>query len=224
MTTLNSADSAGKDLLRSAVHQTCSRLQNMYFSDPGSAENHAARASLAKLRRSASLNIDTDPLGLAAALFEMGPDFEKKLSGSGDELSPSEKAAYTSLTLFALHMQSARNPVHVPSVSFGTACGRLHALGTSDSIKPRIDAMLLASSEPARIIHIRSLIALLRGKELGFDYGLFARDLRGLAHPKTKPGIQLRWGRDFAHGYFAGTKAQEESDVPAPAATTPAQN
>ncbi|MBC2681399.1 type I-E CRISPR-associated protein Cse2/CasB [Corynebacterium anserum] len=211
---LNAAPSERTDVLRNAVGATCHRLQNNYFSTPSSREYHVARASLAQMRRNASIDIKRNPLGLATALFEMGGDFDTKLAGKGDEPSPSERAAYTALTLFAVHMQSATSPVHVPSVSFATACGRLHALGISDSIKPRIDAMLLAGSESSRIAHIRSLIALLRTNDLGFDYGLLARDLRGLANPKTKSGIQLRWGRDFAHGYFAGTKSGHSDTVP----------
>lgn len=208
-----------KDSLRNAVGATCHRLQSGYFSNPDSASHREARASLAKMRRNGSGDIDADPLGLAVALFEMSDDFEAKLAGKGDKPSPSERAAYTALSLFAIHMQSAKSPAHVPGVSFASACGRLFSLKLSESIKPRIDAMLLAGNEKSRVIHIRSLISLLRNNDLGFDYGLLARDLRGLASAKTKAGVQLRWGRDFALGIYA-PKKEEDSKVGAEGSAT----
>lgn len=202
---------AKKNHLQHAVDVTCKRLQGGYFSDPNSSAYRKARADLAELRRYASLDISNNPLALAKALFVMEGEFSDKLAGKGDAPSPSEHAAYVALTLFAIHMQSASEPVHVRSVSFAQACGRLHAQSTSDSIKPRIDAMLLAGSESARLIHIRSLVTLMRANDIGFNYGRFAADLRSLADPKKRPGVQLRWGRDFARGSFSPTP---ESDQP----------
>lgn len=214
----DAANSGSNDVLRNAVGTTCQRLQGSYFSNPTSKAHHAARASLAQLRRSAGADIESSYMGLANVLFEIGEEFDAKLAGNDESASPPERAAYNALTLFAIHMQSAKTPVHVPTVSFATACGHLHALSTSKSIKPRVDAMLFANSEKARVVHIRSLVALLRDRELGFDYGLLARDLCGLGNPKTRPGVQLRWGRDFALGYVVGMKNQDEAPNEAPTA------
>ncbi|QOR46706.1 type I-E CRISPR-associated protein Cse2/CasB [Trueperella pecoris] len=205
-----------KNHLRSAVHVTCARLQSGYFSDSSSPEHHKARADLAKLRRYASLDISNNPLALAQALFVMDGEFSEKLAGHGDEPSPSEYAAYLALTLFAVHMQSASQEVHSKGVSFAQACGKLYRRleGSSDSIKPRIDAMLLAGSERARLVHIRSLISLMRSQDICFDYARFAVDLRALANPKKRAGIQLRWGRDFVRGSYsvAPTLDQKQSN------------
>lgn len=189
--------------LFSAINSTCIRLQGGYFSDPNSQRHREARASLAELRRYSSLDIKGNPLALSNALFVLREDFSEKLAGKGDEPSASEHAAYVALTLFAQHMQSASQPVHVRNVSFAQACGILHAQSTSNSIKPRFDAMLLAGSESARLVHIRSLISLMRAKSLSFDYGWFASDLRSLTSPQKRSGVQLRWGRDFARGSFS---------------------
>lgn len=204
------------DALCRAVGATCHRLQRDYFADASSSRSATARASLAELRRGASFDIEHDPLALGRALFLMGEDFEEQLAGKGDAPSLSERSAFLALTLFGLHMQSAQEPAHVPGTSFATACGKLHALQLSDSIKPRIDAMLLAHSEQARIVHIRSIVSLLRGHALGFDYGLLARDLRSLSHPERRAGVQLRWGRDFARGAFTPRNATPNTTTTEP--------
>lgn len=200
-----------KDPLRNAVGSACHRLQDGYFAQQSSPHYHTARANLAELRRGAGLSIEKNPLGLEQMLFAMDLQIDERLLGRGDAPSPSECAAYTALTLFAIHMQSASQPVHQPNIGFATACGRLSASKDSASIKPRFDAMLLATSEQARRIHIRSLVTLLRAENIGFDYGLFARDLRNLADPKKRAGVQLRWGRDFAAGYYRTSTSPSES-------------
>ncbi|MEJ5927023.1 type I-E CRISPR-associated protein Cse2/CasB [Corynebacterium sp. H128] len=197
------------DALRSAVGSTCHRLQKDYLSDPQSSAHHSARATLAELRRGSSLDFRKDPLCLGKVLFAMQGEFSDRLSGKGDAPSPSEEAAYIALTLFGIHMQSAAEGMHQPGTSFAAACGKLHAQEVSESIKPRIDAMLLAHDERARLTHIRSLVTLLRSKKIGFDYGLLARDLRALGDSKTRSGIQLRWGREFATGHFRSSKDTE---------------
>lgn len=136
-------------------------------------------------------------------------DFVEKLAGKTDEPSPSEQAAFAALTLFGLHMQSATKPMHTAEISFARACGKLYATGTSESIKSRVDAMLLARDEKSRLLQIRSLVSLLRSKELPCDYGKLASDLRALMNPKRRPGVQLRWGRDFANGSFQTESTSE---------------
>lgn len=193
---------AGSDALRKAVSLTCHRLQENFFMPYGSPQNHLARAQLAELRKITSLNIMDNPLALEKVLFIMKGDFVEKLAGKTDEPSPSEQAAFVALTLFGWHMQSATKPMHTAEISFARACGKLFATGTSDSIKSRVDAMLLARDEKSRLLQIRSLVSLLRSKELPCDYGKLASDLRALMNPKRRPGVLLRWGRDFANGSF----------------------
>ncbi|VEI13472.1 type I-E CRISPR-associated protein Cse2/CasB [Trueperella bialowiezensis] len=200
--------------LARAIHATCSRLQEAYFSDPNSQRHRAARATLAELRRYSSLDLRANPLAVGQVLFVMQEEFSEKLVGKGDAPTPSEKAAYVSLTLFAIHMQSASEPAHVSGIGFARACGRLHAKIASGSVKARVDAMLLASNEDARLVHIRSLVSLLRSNNLGFDYARLATDLRALASIEKRPGVQLRWGRDFAWGYDEQCKTQSDSTRP----------
>lgn len=197
------------DALRKAVSLTCHRLQDHFFMPYDSPQSHLARAQLAELRKSSSLNIMDNPLALGKVLFIMRGDFVEKLAEKTDEPSPSEQAAFAALTLFGLHMQSATKPMHTAEISFARACGKLYATGTSESIKSRVDAMLLARDEKSRLLQIRSLVSLLRSKELPCDYGKLASDLRALMNPKRRPGVQLRWGRDFANGSFQTESTSE---------------
>lgn len=191
--------------LRQSMRTTCAKLQSMYLSRKDKSGAVTARATLAKLRKNAAPTLADNPLALAEVLFVLEPALEPAALGKGDKASPSEEAAFAVLTMFGIHMQSATKPAHDPRTTFATACGQLHALKSLNSIKPRVDAMLLTTSEKARLHHIRSLITLMRDKQIAFDYGRLAEDLRSLSYPHRRNGVLLRWGRDFAYGSYSST-------------------
>ena len=185
--------------LEHAVGSTVTRLQAHFLGQRGQSEQAAARAVLAKLRRSAGQKAESHPLALEQVLETLDPPLVLEELGKGDAPSASERSAFHALTLFALHMQGAATPgQHIRRVSFANACGRLHGKTGSESMKPRFDALLLSRSSTSRLVHIRSMVSLLRSHSLGFDYGAFARDLRTLDFPRRRNGVLLRWGRDFA--------------------------
>lgn len=186
--------------LMKSIRTTCSRLQSGYLSSNDGPSKASARSVLANLRKFGGTDLQNAPLALEQVLFALEPRLSPESLGKGDAPSRTEEAAFTAMVFFALHMQSATMPMHDASITFASACGELYALDLSDSIKPRVDAMLLASDESSRIQHLRSLISLLRSRDIAFDYGRFAEDLRGLKNPSKRNGIQLRWGRDFAYG------------------------
>lgn len=182
-----------------AVGASASALQSAYLGTRGERAQARARGRLAVLRRSAGATPEQHPLTLQDVLDALSPMLDPDLLGHGDSASPSERAAYQAMTLFALHMQSARAPMHVYGRSVGQAVGLLRARSASGSLKPRFDAMLAARDERSRLQHARSLITLLRGEAIGLDYGRFAQDLRTLAGPH-RAGVLLRWSRDVATG------------------------
>ena len=186
--------------LKHSVSSTVSQLQRDYLERGHTPDGAQARGALAELRKSVSRSVEHDPLSLQRVLMTMNPPLSDAELGHSDAMSPSEKAAFHALALFGLHMQSASAPVHIPTMSFANACGQLYRGADSKSIKLRFDAMQAAGSEETRIIHLRSLITLLRSQQLGFHYGQFAVDLRNLTHPERRTGVLLRWGRDFAVG------------------------
>lgn len=192
--------------LRFAVANTASRLQRNYLDRPESIEGAEARRTLAELRKSAAREFGTDPLALQHVLSTLTPPLSEGEVGSGDAPSPSESAAYYALTLFALHMQSATTPAHSEERSFAMACGRLQAISDSGSFKARFDAMQTAREDTSRLIHLRTLVSLLKSEKLAFDYGALAADLRSLQNPARRDGVLLRWGRDFAVGMLRPSK------------------
>lgn len=210
-TTQSSAEqgTTGPSLMTS-VGATCQRLQSNYLSGAGSQKSSAARATLARLRRNGTRPLLQDPLLLEEVLTVLDPPLSERELGRGDKPSRSEEACAVAMSLFAVHMQSATKPVHESSTSFAMACGHLYALELSDSIKPRVDSMLLATNKASRITHIRSFVTLMRAKSIAFDYGRLAADLRSLADPTKRPGVQLRWGRDFVRGSRSTTKNSEK--------------
>lgn len=203
---------AERDTLFTSVGATATRLQAQILGEKGERAQAQARGVLAELRRRAGQPIDQDPLSLEKTLLVLSPALNENSIGRGDVPSPSEAAAFHALTLFALHMQSSTRPMHVRGISFATACGRLYAQSDSGSLKPRFDALLLARSSRARLAHTRSMVTLLRGAGLGFDYAQFANDLRTLDSADKRSGILLRWGRDFAMGRFQVSESANSSD------------
>lgn len=195
-----------------SVGQTATVLQAQYLGEQGDRARAGARGVLAELRRQAGKPVEADPLSLERVLLTLSPTLSEQEIGRGDAPSASESAAFHALTLFALHMQGAAQPVHQRGVSFATACGRLYAISEAQSMKPRFDALLLARSARSQLTHARSLVSLLRANQLGFDYGSFARDLRSLTYPQQRSGVLLRWGRDFAMAPFK--KGEENSQNP----------
>lgn len=186
--------------LRHSVANTVSRLQTNYLEHPESIEGIGARRNLAELRKSAAREFGTDPLALQHVLSMLSPTLSEGELGHGDAPSPSESAAYYALTLFSWHMQSAAAPAHSEERTFAMACGRLQAISDSGSLKARFDAMQTAREESSRLIHLRTLVSLLKREKLAFDYGSFAVDLRSLQNPARRDGVLLRWGRDYAVG------------------------
>ncbi|WPF66255.1 MULTISPECIES: type I-E CRISPR-associated protein Cse2/CasB [unclassified Corynebacterium] len=186
------------DNLRKSVGDTAQSMQRKFLGHHGDREQAHARGVLAELRRNVGRTMESDPLGLARVLLNLDPPLEQEPMGKEGAVTPSESAAYHALTLFAWHMQSAREPMHVPDRSFAAACGVLYRRTESDSFKPRFDAMVLAASSRSRLQRMREMIALLRGEALGFHYGQFAADLRALENPEYRKKVLMRWGRDFA--------------------------
>lgn len=185
--------------LREAVARSAATLQAEHRGDRGPALQSRARGVLAELRRSAGFTPLQHPLTLQTVLDSLSPGLAERDLGRGDAPSRTERAAFEAMTLFALHMQSSTRPMHVAGRSFGAAVGLLRTRTDSGSLKPRFDALLAARDERSRLTHARSLITLLRGAEIGVDYGMFAQDLRTLGGPR-RSGVLLRWGRDFATG------------------------
>lgn len=170
-----------------------------------------AKATLSRLRRAVGQEPGADPRSWWEVTEQMLGELPEKDLGRGDEASHSEWAAFVAITLFSLHQQSQHRPMHVAGVSLGKAVGTLKHRAGSESIKPRLDAVMVASTEAGIRYHIRSLIGLLRAHEIPLDYGRLAEDLRHLRHPERRRETVIRWGRDYARALHRASSAPSES-------------
>lgn len=209
---------SGGPRLRDSVTRTADTLQRDLLHSPNHAKQAHARAVLATLRKYSAAKLEHHPLALEEVLFLLEPPLRAWELEEGGDPSAAELAAFHALTMFGVHMQSATTDAHIAGQSFAKACGRLYAQSQSQSTKPRFDAMMVAQDEASRIIHIRSLVMLLRRAKLGFDYGQFANDLRVLGDQTVtqkeqarRQGVLLRWGRDFATGVYVSSHNESES-------------
>ncbi len=188
------------DNLYIAVSGTAKKWQEQYFGEYGDSQQAQARARFAKIRQAAALPLESNPLNLQRVLMTMTPNLEVSLLGHGDAASPSEWAAFQSLSFFAVHMQGATKEAHNTECSFAQSCGQLYRRRDSASLKPRFDAIVLARAPKIQVKHIHPMISLLRTERLSFDYGRLAEDLRSFHSPDRRAGVLLRWSRDFVRG------------------------
>lgn len=98
------------------VGSRVSNLQARYLNG-----DNSARVQLANLRACVA-----QPLGASFTAWEIVfNDFPPELMGNEDKPSNFELAAQLALSLFALHCQSASEPIHVSGIGFGTAVRHL---------------------------------------------------------------------------------------------------
>lgn len=159
-----------------------------------------ATAALAKLRGCVGKPIGGDPEALEwtiAGLPDEANDFGSQDASS--EAANQEWAAYTALTLFALHQRSLHTEaMNKPGVGFGTAVGQLAFGNVNEAgIYRRFSALQTADDREEVIRHARSIIQLLHAKRIAFDYGMFAENLIDLDNPYRRDSVRLQWGRDY---------------------------
>ncbi|CAM4122927.1 type I-E CRISPR-associated protein Cse2/CasB [Helcobacillus massiliensis] len=206
------AEGKGPGGLRGAVRNAAVALQDAALGNRGDRQKADARAALARLRRAAGQSPERHPLEFEQVLSSLSADLREGETGHGDAPTPSEQAAFDALTLFAVHAQSITEPIHRDGRSFASAMGLLIDRSSSQSLKPRFDALLAARDHRARTTHLRSLITLLRGEKLAFDYGALAGDLRTLAG-QHRQGVLLRWSRDITFAPMREKKTRDSSST-----------
>lgn len=180
-----------------AVAAAAYRLQGS-ATDTAHRPSGASKAVLSRLRRAAGTEPGADPLAWSAIAEEVLGELPEEDIGRGDSPSDAEWAAYTAITLFAIHQQSHRQPMHVAGRSLGQAVAALQLITGSGSIKPRLDSVMLATTPAALRYHLRSLVTLLSSHSIPLDYGRLATDLRKLRRKSERQKVALTWGRDYA--------------------------
>lgn len=196
-----------KDLARTKLGSYVSRraqaLQTRFLAgDPGS------RAALAQLRHGVGRPAGGDPKSWDV-VFQ---DFPSELIGSRDEPNQAETAVHAALGLFAIHMQSATAPRHLPGIGLGAAIRRLVGVGDTDTqtspVIRRFHMLGTASTLEETLYHARGLVQQLRGANIGLDYGRLAEDLFRLQFPDRSDSVRLRWARDL----FRSQSASDQNE------------
>ena len=171
------------------VDERVRRLQNDLLSGHPT-RRAGAVADLARLRRGVA-----KPVGSLPELWRLTLD--------GAPLgTTNEAAAYTAITLYAVHQQSRPDRMHRPGHGLGRAVRLLEERqprAERERMAPphRFHALATASSFTGVVHHARALITQLRGEGIGLDYGQFADQLVDLQRPDTAARVRLAWGRDF---------------------------
>lgn len=153
-----------------------------------------ANAELAKLRR----GINHLPGDLPELWNYLYMD-EKNINNSKEQW-----AAYTAITLFAIHQQSIdlKTPMHIKGKHFGTAVAELVQKEDDEKrILKRLNALITSKDKDGISTHLRMLVKLMKSqdKPIAFDYVDLTEDLYWIQFddPKITNKVYLKWGCDF---------------------------
>lgn len=160
-------------------------------------ESSYAVAVLARLRRA----VGREPAADFTILEQtrVAEDYLEHRWHSDDEVTHTEQAMHSALTLYAVHQQSIRDlPMHRDGIGLGAAVALLAQQATSpDAVHRRFAALGTATTYASVTTHLRSLVRLLRDTRIPLDYGVLAEDLVTLQKPWGPAQVRGRWGRDF---------------------------
>ncbi|WP_165497147.1 type I-E CRISPR-associated protein Cse2/CasB [Rhodococcus sp. ABRD24] len=188
--------------LAAHVGRRVGALQSAYLADSSS-----ANASLARLRRAVNRQPGSDP----AVWQETFDGFPTSLVGAGDEPSRFEYATHAAITLFAIHQQSQRLPMHQHGFGIGGAARRLGiATDSSEAVLRRFQTLGTSTTFDETVYHARALVTQLRAARIPLDYARFAVDLADVQDVRRADGVRLAWGRDY---YRIGPTTQPADDV-----------
>ncbi|KPI15684.1 CRISPR-associated protein, Cse2 family [Actinobacteria bacterium OK074] len=155
-----------------------------------------AGAALAALRR----GIGQEP----GAVPEMWRFHEAELESAVAETgAPSAEltAEHTALTLFAVHQQSQRQPMHRKGTGLGSALRRLSQSPqykeTPDALNARVNALATSADVLELAHHLRGLITLLRGIGQPLDYTQLHDDILAWHYPDGQARVRRRWGAQY---------------------------
>ncbi len=163
----------------------------------GRAESEA-RAALANLRR----GVGRRPGELPQLYGELLQDMPQEMYSSGSKPSYAEWAVYMALTLYAMHQQGKdvkTDNMNQENVSLGSAASELVTdIDDTERIWKRLYVVASSDDMQEMSYHIRSLIKLLRDKDIPLDYPQLAKDLYLYQlSDESAEQIRLKWGQDF---------------------------
>ncbi|WP_242585259.1 type I-E CRISPR-associated protein Cse2/CasB [Streptomyces sp. MST-110588] len=161
------------------------------------------------------------PTGSVMALW---PYYATETDG---ELTPELHAEHGAVTLYGLHQQGQKSPMHRKHVNPGQALRRLRDSEKflETALDRRVQAAATTTSVPALLYRLRGLVTQLRGQAIPLDYDLLMHDLIMWADPESRKWVRSRWGLNYyarggkgstdnREGATVGEAAQDASAVP----------
>ncbi|MFH8491944.1 type I-E CRISPR-associated protein Cse2/CasB [Streptomyces longisporoflavus] len=147
------------------------------------------------------------PTGSVMALW---PYYATETDG---QFTPELEAEHGALTLYGLHQQSQKRPMHQQHLALGQALRRLRDSEKflDSALDRRVEAAATTTSVPALLYRLRGLIPQLRSQAIPLDYDQLMRDLRQWSHPEPRQWVRRRWGLAYyAHGTPGAADREEK--------------
>jgi CRISPR system Cascade subunit CasB len=109
------------------------------------------------------------------------------------------EAEHTALTLFGLHQQSHRTPMHKNGVGVGQAALELYLAENANQkgIDGRMKDIATSTDTDELTGHLRGLVQLLHGHGEPLDYTRLFWDLRTWNDPQRRTDTRLRWASQY---------------------------
>jgi CRISPR system Cascade subunit CasB len=173
-----------------------------------------SKAALAILRRGVGKAIADSPDTWAYVLADMPEEIAGRYYNGNVTVSECENAAYTALTLYAMHRQGNTGAVN-NDTEFGKSLGAMRrASPNQDGIVRRFNSLISSSDFSEMSYHLRGIIQLMSSSSpvVGFDYCGLAKDLYFYQFPEHSKDVMLSWGREFYKEYKTASKKDIESE------------
>ncbi len=155
------------------------------------------KAVFARLRQGVGKVPGEDPMLWGTFLGDM----PEEMYGQNGNPSREEWAAYTVLTLFALHQQGkdiSDNCMHQEDRHLGSSLAELvKGEEDRDRIIRRFNMVAASADMQEMAYHLRGVVQLLRRDAIPVDYVDLAGDLFRFQFPEQRDSVRLKWGQDF---------------------------
>lgn len=180
-------------LVGTVVDERISQWQNG-LRHPNPRRQALSVAILARLRRGVGKDAGSVPDILPYTLADA---FASK--DAPDQPTRKEIAAHIAMTLYSVHQQSQKQPMHKRGQGLGRAIRRLHPEEPTIPPKPvvrRFQALVTADTLGELVHHARGIVQLLRTEGFPLDYGQLADQLVKWQNGGAS-AVRMVWARDF---------------------------
>ncbi|WP_159945305.1 type I-E CRISPR-associated protein Cse2/CasB [Nocardiopsis sp. FR6] len=120
------------------------------------------------------------------------------------------KAEHAALSLFGLHQQSQRIPMHKSGVGLGEAALNLYLAANANqaAIDGRMNMIATSTDTTELVGHLRGLVTLLRERAQPLDYTRLFLDLRYWDNPQDRATIRRHWGGQYMDWHKRNPRAE----------------